>query len=95
MMPVTASLNQSEKFWDHPFFQKHREEVRILQEGVAQGSFPGASQGLNANLGLLVESKALPRMLERIINENVEVETAVAQAQQELEADLAKIKASR
>ena len=95
MMPVTVAIDRSDKFWEHPFFRKHREEVKILQEGVAQGSFPGASQGLNANLGLLVESKALPRMLERIVKENVDVEKAVAQAQQELEADLAKIKAQR
>jgi multiple sugar transport system substrate-binding protein len=95
MMPVTVTIDGSEKFWEQPFFRKHREEVRVLQEGVAQGSFPGASQGLNENLGLLVESGALPRMLERIIKENVDVEKAVALAQQELEADLAKMKARR
>jgi len=43
MMPVTDAINQSKDFWEHPFFRKHREEVRILQQGVAQGSFPGAS----------------------------------------------------
>ena len=81
---------QSKQFWDHPFFQKHRAEVKILQEGVAQGSFPGASQGLHANLGLLVESKALGHMFERIIKDKVAIEKAVALAQKELEADLAK-----
>ncbi len=93
MMPVTNAINQSELFWDHPFFLKHREEVRIQQEGVAQGSFPGASQGLNANIGLLEQSEALPRMLERIIKENTDIKKAVALAQEEFEADLAKIKA--
>jgi hypothetical protein len=95
MMPVTNTLNQSDLFWEHPFFRKHREEVRILQDGVAHGSFPGASQGLNANLGLLVESEALPHMLERIIQKNSDVEKAVALAQQEFETDLARIKARR
>jgi multiple sugar transport system substrate-binding protein len=93
MMPVTNAINQSDRFWEHPFFLKHREEVRIQQEGVDQGSFPGASQGLNANLGLLVQSKALLRMLERIIKENTDIKKAVALAQEEFEADLAKIKA--
>jgi len=95
MMPVTNSINQSSEFWEHPFFRKHREEVKILQEGVAHGSFPGASQGLHANLGLLVESKALPRLFERIIKENADIEKAVAQTQQEFEAELTKIKARR
>ena len=95
MMPVTSAVTQSKQFWEHPFFRKHREEVAILQEGVAEGSFPGASQGLHANLGLLVQSEALPRMLERIVRENVNVEEAVAQAQQQLEADLAKLVAQR
>jgi multiple sugar transport system substrate-binding protein len=95
MMPVTNAVNQSKEFWEHPFFVKHRAEVGILREGVAQGSFPGASQGLHANLGLLVESEALPRMLERIVRENIAVERAVAQAHQEFEADLARFKARR
>jgi multiple sugar transport system substrate-binding protein len=95
MMPVTNTINQSKDFWEHPFFRKHSDEVRILQEGVAQGSFPGASQGLHANVGLLVESEALPRMLERIIKENANIEKAVAQAQQEFETDLARIKLRR
>jgi multiple sugar transport system substrate-binding protein len=95
MMPVTTAVSESKEFWDHPFFQKHRAEVTILREGVAQGSFPGASQGLHANLGLLVESEALPRMLERIVRENVDVEKAVALAHQELVADLARMKARR
>ena len=95
MMPVTNSINQSSEFWEHPFFRKHREEVKILQEGVARGSFPGASQGLHANLGLLVESEALPRLFERIIKENADIEKAVAQTQQEFEAELTKIKARR
>lgn len=95
MMPVTNAITQSEEFWEHPFFRKHRDEVAILREGVAQGSFPGASQGLHANLGLLVQSETLPRMLERIVRENVDVEKAVAQAQQELEAELAKMVARR
>jgi len=95
MMPVTNAVNESKDFWEHPFFRRHREEVRILQQGVAQGSFPGASHGLHANVGLLVESGALPRLFEKIVKENAEVEKAVAQAQQELEADLARIKARR
>lgn len=95
MMPVLESTTRSKEFWDHPFFQKHRDEVKILQEGVVQGSFPGASRGLNANIGLLVESKALPRMLEAITKDKVDVEKAVALAQKELEADLAKLQADR
>lgn len=95
MMPATKAVNESKDFWEHPFFVKHREEVRILQEGVASGSFPGASQGLHANLRLLVQSEALWRMLERIVKEDADVEKAVAQAHRELEADLAKIKARR
>lgn len=95
MMPATKAVNESKEFWEHPFFRKHRDEVRILQEGVANGSYPGASQGLHANLGLLAQSEALWRMLELIIKEQVDVEKAVAQAQKELEADLARIKARR
>lgn len=95
MMPVTSAVTESKEFWEHPFFRKHREEVSILREGVAQGSFPGASQGLHANLGLIVESKALPRMFERIVREKVGVEKAVTQAHQELEADLAQMAARR
>ena len=94
-MPVTNAVNESKDFWADPFFRKHREEVKILREGIAKGSFPGASQGLNANLGLLVESEALWRMLERIVKNDVGIEKAVAQAQQELEAELARIKARR
>ncbi|HVJ83428.1 MAG TPA: sugar ABC transporter substrate-binding protein, partial [Planctomycetia bacterium] len=85
MMPVTKGVDQSKEFWEHPFFRKHRDEISILREGVANGSFPGASKGLHANLGLLVESEALPRMLERIVRENVDVAKAVALAQQDLE----------
>ncbi|CAN5153068.1 ABC transporter substrate-binding protein [soil metagenome] len=95
MMPVTNAVNTSDAFWEHPFFRKHRDEVKILQAGVAEGSFPGASLGLHANIGLLNASEALPRMLERITKENVAVEKAVADAHQQLEADLAKIQARR
>jgi multiple sugar transport system substrate-binding protein len=95
MMPVTNAVNNAEAFWEHPFFRKHREEVKILREGVAQGSFPGASQGLHAHIGLLEVSDALPRMLERITKENVAVETAVADAHKQFETDLAKMKSRR
>jgi len=37
----------------------------------------------------------LPRLFKRIIKENAAIEKAVAQAQQEFEADLARIKARR
>lgn len=95
MMPVTNAVDQSGEFWAHPFFQKHRDEVKILQEGVAKGSFPGTSYGLHANIGLLAESDALPRMLEQIVKENVDVEKAVTLAQQEFESDLVRIQARR
>ena len=85
--PVTNAVDQSGEFWAHPFFQKHRDEVKILQEGVAKGSFPGTSYGLHANIGLLAESDALPRMLERIVKENVDVEKAVTLAQAQFESD--------
>lgn len=93
MLPVTVSAGKAEKFWSHPFIQKHREEVKIKQEGVAQGHFTGAANGLNPYIGLVQTTKALPNMVAKMVLQNVSPERAVAEAHAELEKAVAEMRA--
>jgi multiple sugar transport system substrate-binding protein len=83
-IPTTRSASRSSRFWDNPVISRNQMAIKIVQEGIAKGTFLGFEHGPNPNAHLL-KSGLFEEMLHRIVTQNISVERAVADTHAELE----------
>lgn len=91
MLPTLKSVSESEEFYNDPMIQKHLEDVKKIQEGVANGCPTGADFGPKASINILKSQRVVEEMFQKIVLGEQDVATAAKEAEDKLNTEIAKL----
>lgn len=92
MLPTLKAVSESEQFYNQPMIQKHLDDIKKIQEGVANGCPTGADFGPNPSINILKNQRTVEQMLQQIVLGQKDVATAAKEAEEKLNEEIAKLK---
>lgn len=92
MLPTLKAVSESEQFYNQPMIQKHLDDIKKIQEGVANGCPTGADFGPNPSINILKNQRTVEQMLQQIVLGQKDVATAAKDAEEKLNSEIAKLK---
>ena len=86
MIPAIKDIANTEAFQSNETRKQFAQEETVIENAVLSGNAPGFEHGANLQAGILTSSGVIEEMFRTIVIDDVAVEIAAKQAEDELNA---------
>ena len=86
MIPAIKDIANTEAFQSNETRKQFAQEETVIENAVLSGNAPGFEHGANLQAGILTSSGVIEEMFRAIVIDDVAVEVAAKQAEDELNA---------
>lgn len=91
MLPTLKSVADSQEFYNNDIIQKHIEDIKKIQQGVANGCPLGADFGPNAAINILKNQRIVEELLQEIVLGEKDIPKVAKAAEDKLNAEISKL----